>query len=418
MNEDLIHYIWKYQRYNTQALETVAGEKLQIILPGTHNKNQGPDFDNAKVMIADVLWVGAIEMHVKTSDWDLHNHSPDREYAKTILHVVWEHDKNASAQVPVLELKQRVPKLLLEKFYDLMRNPSPIPCSFAIADIDNLIWTNWIQRLLAERLEDKVARIKNFLAADNNHWEETFWWLIARNFGAKINADAFECVAQSIPLTLLAKHKLQLLQLEALLMGQAGILNGKFGDAYMQMLQKEYQYLKTKYKLQPAAIGVQYLRMRPASFPTIRLSQLAALIHKSAHLFSKIKEENELQQVLTYFDVSANDYWQYHYIPDEETVFRTKKTGSQLAESIVINTVVPMLFAYGNYHKNEGLKEKCLAWLQCLSAEKNTVVKRFTSLGLQPKSAMDTQALLQLEKKYCSQKKCLECAVGNAILKR
>jgi hypothetical protein len=418
MNEDLLHYIWRYQRYNTVDLRTTAGNLLQITAPGQYNTNQGPDFDNAKVYIDEVLWAGAIEIHIKTSDWDAHAHSNDKHYTKTILHVVWEHDKPCTADIPVLELRERVPKLLLDRFYELMRNNYVIPCSFAIAGIDQLVWENWIQRLLAERMDEKLARIKQFLIADKNHWEETFWWLIARNFGMKVNADAFESLAKTLPLSLLAKHKQQLLQIEAMLMGQAGILNGTFSDDYMQMLQKEYLFLQKKYKLQPNPLPVKFLRMRPASFPTLRLSQLAALIHKSVHLFAKIKEEKELVTVRHFFEVSANDYWQYHYLPDEPTPFSKKNTGQQMADNIIINTVVPMLFAYGNYYKDDAIKEKSLYWLQQIAAEKNTVVKRFTDLGIKAKSAMDTQALLQLEKNYCSAKQCLHCAVGNAILKR
>jgi Protein of unknown function (DUF2851) len=255
------------------------------------------------------------------------------------------------------------------------------------------------------------------LQKNNNHWEEVFWQILAKNFGIKINTEAFESMAASIPINILAKHKNQLQPLEAMMMGQCGLLEGDFTEDYPIMLQKEYRFLQKKYNLVKTHIPVHFLRMRPANFPTIRLAQLAALVFESNHLFSKIKEAEDVKAVEKMFDITANDYWHYHYSFEELTGFKKKNVGKQMIQNIIVNTILPVLYAYGWYNNNEDYKNKALKWAEQLLPEKNNITTGFEKLGLVNKSAYDSQALIQLKNKYCNEKRCLQCAVGNKILK-
>jgi hypothetical protein len=330
--------------------------------------------------------------------------------------VVWENDRQGDNAVPIVELKEKVSKILLQRYETLMDTSGFIPCENSIHNVPGITWNSWRERLLAERLTRKASAVDNYLKQCNYHWEETFWWLLARNFGMKVNAEAFEAVARSIPLNLLAKHKSQIHQLEGLLLGQAGLLNKGFDEDYPKMLAKEYKFFKGKYNLRPCANALFFLRMRPGNFPTVRLAQLAMLVHESAHLFSKIKEACSLTEVKKWFDVAANDYWHYHYRFDEISSFKKKNLGLAMIENIIINTIIPMLFAYGHYHSEEKYKGRALQWLEETSPEENSITKGFEKLGVENTSAFDSQALIELKGQYCDQKKCLDCAVGNAIL--
>lgn len=416
MTERLLQFIWQFQYFNRNELNTSDGEAIQGVLPGQYNMNQGPDFVNAKIKIGTTTWAGTIELHIRTSDWKKHKHQSDKNYENVILHVVWENDQINNA-VPVLELKSRVSKLLLQRYDELMNATSFIPCEKNISAVAGITWESWKERLLAERLVRKTKTIETFLQQNNYHWEETFWWLLARNFGMKVNADAFEAVARSIPVTILAKQKHQIHQIESLLLGQAGLLKDQFEEDYPQLLQKEYTFQKNKHKLGPIHQPLHFLRMRPGNFPTVRLAQLAMFVHESAHLFSKIKEAGSVKDVKRWFDVTANDYWHYHYTFDEPSSFKKKKLGEVMVDNIIINTVAPVLFAYGSYQGEQKYKDKALQWLEETTAEKNAITKGFQELNIENKNAFDSQALIELKNEYCHKKKCLECSVGNSLLK-
>jgi Protein of unknown function (DUF2851) len=417
ITEKLLHYIWQFQYFNNKQLLSVGGEPIQIIHPGYLNTNQGPDFLDAKIKINNTLWAGSVELHIKTSDWQAHKHSKDKNYNNVILHVVWQDDMYLNLPFAAIEIQQNVSKILLEKYEEWMNTPSFIPCQKNINTVQPIAWLAWKERLLVERLQQKSAIVLQHIQTNQIHWEETLWWMLAKNFGIKVNSDAFEKMAQSISINTLAKHKHQIHQTEALLFGQAGLLQNNFVDPYPAMLQKEYQFLQKKYQLTPIIIPIHFLRMRPANFPTIRLAQLAMLIHNSVHLFSKIKAASSLKEVKDFLDVTANDYWHYHYNFDDESDFKLKNLGGQMVDNILINTVVPILFGYGMYYKDDSLKEKALNWLQQIGAEKNSITNGFMAINIENKSAFDSQALIQLKNYYCNKKRCLECAVGNKILK-
>lgn len=417
MTEQLLQFIWQFQYYNKSDLLTSSGEVLQIIYPGTKNTNQGPDFLNAKIKTGDTILAGSIEIHINASEWNAHKHSDDPNYKNVILHVVWQEDKSLQLNFPVLELQSRASNIMLEKYEMLMNARQFIPCDSHLHLVSDISFTAWKERLLVERLQEKAAYVEQKLINNNHHWEEVFWQLLAKNFGMKINSDAFESIAGTVPLNILGKHKNQLHQLEALLLGQAGLLNKEFKDDYAIMLKKEYEFLKVKYYLSPIHIPVHFLRMRPANFPTIRLSQLAMLVYKSHHLFSKVKDAETINEVEHLFDVTANDYWHYHYSFDDETSFKKKTLGKQMLQNIIVNTVLPVLYSYGWYNNAEIYKDKALLWAAQLLPEKNNITEGFKALGISNKSAYDSQALIQLKNNYCNQKRCLQCAVGNSILK-
>ena len=422
MQEDLLQYIWQFQYFNSTKLLTSSGEPIQIIHHGTHNSNQGPDFTGAKIKIGKTTWAGNVELHNNSSHWNLHNHSTDPNFNNIILHVVWNHDteiKDGNGNdLATLELKNRVSKLLLEKYRALMQASHFIPCENQVQQVNELTLTNWKHRLVAERLIAKSGKILSILNDTNFHWEETFWWLIAANFGLTVNSDFFQQIAKALPVAILAKHKNRIQQIEALLFGVAGLLRSEFHEKYPLMLQKEFIFYQKKYKLKTVDGELSFLRMRPANFPTIRLAQLSMLIHNSEHLFSKIKDAASIKEVKKMLDVNANDYWHYHYIFDELSDYKEKTLGSQMINNIIINTIVPVLFAYGIHHNEQAYKDKSIQWLEEIAAEKNSITKGFEGLNFSNKKAFDSQAMIQLKNEYCNKKLCLHCAIGNALLKR
>jgi len=407
MTEKLFHYLWQFQYFDKKELQTITGEEVIIIFPGTLNTNQGPDFKDAKIKIGSTLLAGSVELHINASDWQKHGHDGDGNYKNVILHVVFNNDVSQSA-LPVLELQHRIPKLLLEKYASFMEAAAFIPCAATINTVQHLVWVSFKERLVAERLTRKAQNIFNILKETNGHWEETFWRVLARNFGMKVNGDAFERIATNIPVTLLARHKNSIHQLEALLLGQAGLLTGNFIEDYPKLLQREYHFLEKKYHLKPLQIPVLFLRMRPYSFPTIRLAQLAMLLYQSTHLFSKILEASDVKSVQALFTVTANDYWHYHLRLEEPTAFKEKKIGADMIDNVMINTVVPVLFAYGLYKNDEQYKAKAVQWLETIAAEKNTIVAGFAKNAVRLSSAYDSQGFIELKNEYCNNKRCLE----------
>lgn len=418
MNEHLLQFIWQHLYFNRDELSTIQLEPVQIISQGLLNTNQGPDFLHAKLLINNVTWAGTIELHLKTSDWQKHGHTNDEHYNNVILHVVYEHDETNTSSVPILELKNRISTSLLQHYRQLMEQNNFVACENQLQQVNEIVWDSWKERIVAERLQQKNDHIQMILQQTNRHWEEAFWQLLARNFGGPLNAEAFEAVAQSLPVTLLAKHKNQIHQLEALLLGQAGLLPGEFKEDYPILLQKEYKFLQQKQQLKPVHQPIHFLRMRPSNFPTIRLAQLAMLIHQSNHLFSKVMEAKSIDAIRQMFSVTANDYWHYHYMLDEPSAFRKKQLGKTMVDNLLINTVIPLLFVYADEQHNERSKEKAIHWLQQMPKEKNSITQQWERAGAKHQSAFDSQALLYLKKNYCAAKRCLQCAVGNNILKK
>ncbi|MCX6209043.1 MAG: DUF2851 family protein [Bacteroidetes bacterium] len=351
MTEKLLQFIWQKQYFNNQQLKTVDGNAIQIVKPGNLNLNQGPDFLNASIKINNIVLVGNIEVHINASDWLLHHHSSDENYNNIILHIVWQNDtqifdKN-NILIATIELQSIVPKVLLEKYNALMLAKNLLPCASFLPALSIIGWLSWKERLATERLLLKSENVLNIFKTTNNNWEETFWQMLAYNFGLKLNADLFKQVAQSISVNILGKHKNQIHQLEAMLFGQANLLQSNMSNSYGQMLYKEYLFLQKKYSLQKTTIQPMFLRMRPANFPTIRLAQLAMLIHQSSHLFSKIKEQKNVAELRKLFAVVANDFWNTHYTIEEEAANNEPKyLGKQMINGIIINTELSLTLLF------------------------------------------------------------------------
>ncbi len=419
LNEKLLQYLWQFQYFNKIDLRTSAGELIEILYPGKLNTNQGPDFLEAQVRIGGTLMVGSVELHLRTSQWIEHGHQGDANYKNVILHVVFENDKEEDLDfpLPIVELQSRISNLLIDRYALLMDTQAFIACHNNIAETKDIVWISWRERLLAERLSRKSAVVFDLLKDNLAHWEEVFWWMLARNFGLKVNVEAFEAMARSISTRILGRHKNQIHQVESLLMGQAGLLNGTFSEEYPRLLQREYKFLQKKYDLKPIQIPLYFHRMRPGNFPTVRLAQLAMLIHNSAHLFSKILETEKVKDITRLFEITANDYWHYHYKFDAPSAFKQKVLGTTMIDNLVINTIVPVLFAYGLHHKDERFKLKALEWLEQTRAEKNNITRGYSALGLANYTAYESQAYIELKTQYCDQRNCLKCSVGNAILK-
>ncbi|MCR6720706.1 MAG: DUF2851 family protein [Chitinophagaceae bacterium] len=417
LNEQLLQYIWQYQYFNASELCTTDGEPIEMLHPGTWNFNQGPDFHHARLKIADVVWAGTVELHMRSSDWSRHGHAGDPNYDAVILHVVWEHDV-AVNDIPVLELKGRISGLLLEQYERLMHQELFIPCEDIFKPVPELAWLSWRERLLTERLYRRKLELDEVLIQTKNDWDEVCWRMLARNFGMRLNADAFEAMAQTIPHTQIARISHDRFKLEALLMGQAGLLKGRFHEDYPRSLQKEYYALSRKLKVQPITIPCVYLRMRPVNFPGIRLSQLAGLMSRTQRLFTKFRDGESVKEMREMLNVSASSYWDTHYRFDEESAHLQKQMGDMLADNIIVNTAVPLVFAYGQQHHDQRLLEKALGWLDEIKAEKNHIVHAFQLAGFRVESSADSQALLEMKKRYCEQHRCLECSIGNFLLKK
>lgn len=427
-SEKLLQYIWKHRLFNAGALSTTDRERLQVISPGTWNTNAGPDFLNARVKIEDTLFAGNVELHTRASDWIRHGHSSDKRYHNLILHVVYENDiidrHYLPNRIPVLELRERIPGILLERYNRLMQSTENILCAPQLGRVDNLIWVNWKDRLLIERWQQKTALFGQWMEETNNNWEETFYRAIARNLGLPVNGDAFVALACSVPLKILARHKDNPFQLEALLFGQAGMLNRTWKEDYPKQLKEDYLFLKNKYSLTPMRPHLwKWMRMRPSAFPSVRLAQFAALICHSSHLFSKILETREVDDVFEWFNVAASDYWDTHYsFSNKEAAGakvkkQKKRMGKTVIGNILINTICPMLAMYDKFQLHNEYLDRALEWMKTLPPEKNRYTREWEALQVANISAWDSQALLHLTRNYCMEKRCLECAIGHKILR-
>lgn len=421
MKEDFLHYIWKHKLFSQDNLETTEGEKIDILNTGSHNIDAGPDFFNAKIKIGKTLWAGNVEIHLRSSDWEKHNHHIDKAYDNTILHVVFENDAKLTGKqnlkIPTLALGEKINRKFITRYEGLISSRHRIPCEEEISKVNSFTIDSWLERMLVQRLERKSTDILQRFEQNKNNWEETFYHLIAKNFGFKLNAQPFEELSRALPLSVLAKHKNNLLQTEAMLFGAAGLLGKKYSEEYPRLVKKEFDFLKTKFKL-PESIHSpwKFLRLRPANFATIRIAQFAELVHRSSHLFSKILECETTNQLIKLFDVSASEYWNTHYVFGKSSASRQKNLGSTAIENIIINTAAPVIFAYGMYRREENFKERALKFLEDIPTENNSIIKKWESLQIKSDSAFRSQALLELMNQYCVEKKCLSCSIGNKLI--
>ena len=420
--EEFLHFVWENRLFFPDNLETIEGEPLEILNAGRRNTNAGPDFFNAKIRIGETTWAGNIEIHRKASDWEKHNHTDDKSYDNVILHVVEKADQKITREngSEIATLEMAWPEQYTRNYQKLLDARTWIACQEHFHRIDPVILQLGFNRLMIERLENKTDEITQRLEQNQQNWNETFYQMLARMFGFKVNAVPFELLAKAIPMNILAKHKNNLFQLEALLFGASGLLNEElFGDDYFMELQKEFGFLYKKYNLKPVQSHLwKFMRLRPGNFPTIRISQLAALIHRSQGLFSKILETENAEDLKTLFRVKASEYWNSHYRFNKTSPRRqTKDLGENSIDTIIINVIVPFLFVYGEKQNQHHLKNRALEFLEELPPENNSIIEKWKNLGVSARSAFETQALLQLKNIHCSKKKCLNCPIGNKLVK-
>jgi len=422
MQERLLHFIWRFQYFNKKDLTASQGQSVNVLHPGFPNMDAGPDFLNARIEIDGILWVGDVEIHIKSSGWTHHRHHEDARYDSVALHVSWEHDaearRNDGSVIPGIELKHKVVPGLLHRYNDLVNSPLKTPCAGRLNDVDRVVVLSMTERALAERLENKTDWIRKNLEEKKGDWEEIAYRALARNMGFKTNAGAFLQLAAAVPYRIIARHLHRGHQVEALLFGQAGFLDHSAGDPYFMELKKEYEFLAAKYQLQRAKMSRfqwKFMRMRPANFPTIRIAQFAALLIRNRNLFALFRDhcQDALRRALT---AVQSMYWQEHYDFGKKAKRPNRGVTVDGATNIMINTAAPLLTAFGKASGEQRFVDKALGILAALPPENNHVVRMWKDMGIEAKNAFDSQGLLELYNNYCCKKKCIDCSIGVRLL--
>jgi hypothetical protein len=419
MKEEFLHYIWKYRLYN-KPLKTIENEHIKVISPGIHNHNAGPDFSDVRLRIGEALWAGNVEIHVNSSDWYRHGHQHDPAYDNVVLHVVFHHDDTSSdRRIPVLQLKEFFDSSLYVNYQQFINSKRWVPCINQIKEVPAHEISLWLERMLIERLEHKAELIHGFLRLGNNDWAEAFYHTLARSFGFSVNALPFEMMARSLPYRVIARHLDQPMQVEALVFGQAGLLSHDLKDPWPQALFTEYSFLRQKYHLVPIATHLwRFLRLRPVNFPTIRLAQFSALLCAGDGLVARVLESTTTDDLTEYFfGVSASAYWDNHYVFDRLTPGLKKQLGKDAISLLMINAMLPFLFVYGRSIDNDHLCNRALDFFSRLQGEKNAQIRKWKDAGIDVSNAFNTQALIWMKSDYCDKKRCLDCRIGNYLLK-
>lgn len=419
--EQLMYHVWRYRLFTTRSLMTTDGIPFEVIDPGLRNSDSGPDFFNAKLKFGDTVWAGNLEIHNRSSDWYHHGHHRDESYDNVILNVVSTHDAEVyrtngdKIRQFVLPLSE---ELLDDYNYLTTRPEETVPCAFRFRELEPLILSDWKSALATERLLEKANRIKGLVDRYQGNWEEAFYIVLCRSFGTEINSDAFERLARSLPFNYLLKHIDSRLQTEAFLFGQAGFLEEENDHPYYCLLQREYRLLRTKFRLKPLPVTMWRLfRLRPNAFPQVRIACLASLLYRQKRLFSIFMEAESPDALRKLFRVELHAFWENHYQFGQVATEKAKGLGSQTVDSILINTLVPMLFAYGERTCNRMLEERAVAILEQMAAEDNRIVRMWKQTAIGVENAFDSQAVIQLQREYCDRKKCLFCRIGHQLLR-
>lgn len=422
MDESFLHFIWKFQHFASRNLKTESGLKIIVLQPGFKNADAGPDFKNAKIKIGDIVWNGNVEIHINAKDWYRHNHQNDDAYDNVVLHVVWKNDGQVHRKdktiIPTLGLKNIVDEKLLLNYRKVFAQGSEILCNRFFRNVKDITILSMKDKALAQRLEEKSQIIFREIALTDNDWEEISWRLLCKNFGFKTNANSFYELAKSVPFKILKKESYSLRTIEALLFGQAGFLEEDFKDTYYLELKNEYKFKQKKYSLERRIDKHQwkFLRLRPANFPTIRIAQLSTLAASNNSLFSFFMNYSSIKELKKGLVSRQSNYWQQHYNFGEQSKTKIGNLGQLSVDNILINTIVPLQFAYGFHKDLEELKEKALELLTSIKPEKNSITKKWEELGMEIKTAFDSQAMIELYNQYCLKKRCLNCSIGVDLL--
>ena len=423
MQEDFLHYVWQHKKMSLKSLKTTTQESITLKAVGLANVNSGPDFFNAQLSIGTQMWAGNVEIHVKSSDWYVHHHETDAAYDNVILHVVWEHNmeiyRKDNTPIPTLELKNYVLPHTYKNYTTLLNQKQYwIPCEPNMKEVDGFTVNHWLERLYLERLEGKYKAIEAQLIESKQNWEAVLFWQLAKNFGLKVNGDAFLSIAKSMDFSVIRKSQFEAHQLEALFFGQSGLMETEAQDVYVSELKNTYAFLKTKFSItNNGVLPVQFFRLRPPNFPTIRLAQLAALYSRCTNLFSSIIEAQSLDQLHAIFEGSTSKFWDTHYTFEKTSKSTPKTLTKPFMNLLIINTIIPIKFAYNKFNRQTN-QEDVVAIMRKIPMEHNSIVDKFHTLYAFGKTAFDSQALIQLKQNYCSKNKCLHCAIGSALLNR
>lgn len=423
LSENFLHYVWKFGLFDHNLLTSVKGEQIIINHLGIHNHDAGPDFSNAQITIDNKKWIGNVEMHICSSDWKKHKHDSDDNYRNVVLHVVYIHDIEIESltknNVPTLVLKNRINTDVFENYLSLRNSKTEILCSDHLSKINPLVISGMIEKCSTERLANKATEIERIYSFSKKDWEKTFYILLAKYFGVSVNTDPFERLARSVDLYVL--HKLKngdSIQIEAVLLGQSGLLPSSHEDSYIQKLIKEYKFLKKKYQLESLSINNwKFARMRPISFPTIRISQFANLISSKEFLFSSIVNSKTPKEAIGLLNCKASTFFNSHYRFNKESNYLEKKLGQNTKELLVINAVSPLLYFYGIKMDDKKIIQKSLSLLESLKSEKNKIIRAWQAVKIKSHDALQSQGLIELNKSYCQKKRCLDCSIGYQVLK-
>ena len=421
--EKLLYYLWEHRLLRHVEALTTDGQPIEVIDPGRRNEDAGPDFFNAKVRIGDRVWAGNVEMHLRASDWSAHHHDNDPAYDSVILHVVAEADRPVyrTNGEPLPQWVVPIPEPLKADYDYLTSQQDMLPCAGRLGELPPLFLTDWLTALALERLQQKSLRILDRLDERQGNWEEACYITLSRSMGLGINNDAFERLARSLPLIFLQKHADSLFQIEAFLFGQAGLLDpARYpDDAYYQRMVREYRFLQNKFSLQPINGDCwKFFRLRPANFPHQRIALLAQLIHRGFNLFSRILECADEKAVQELLDIRLEGYWERHYSFGAESPAQNKTLGRGAVRILIINCVAPLLYSYAARTGKEAYVERAMQMLETLPPEDNRIVRRVAQGGIEVKSALDSQAAIQLHTAYCEPHKCLYCRIGHRLLAR
>ncbi|UXP33170.1 DUF2851 family protein [Reichenbachiella agarivorans] len=423
VQESFLHFVWNYQRYDHADLRSTQDLPIEIYKIGNHNTDAGPDFLNAKLSLAGIQWHGSVEIHVNSSDWNHHNHHLDEKYNNVILHVVWNHDvdcyRSDGEVLPVLELKNRVPIALIDRYKKLVYDPHEIPCQDQFSQVRDIDKLSMLDQMAIERLRRKSTLILDRLERNKGSWEETVYQLVAQSFGFKKNADSMLKLAEVLSHKVLLKQQTDRLDTEALLFGVAGFLDQTGLDEYAEKLTERYAYLSKKYRtgdFQMLRVEWNFLRMRPGNFPTVRLAELSAFIFAHAKFFHLILHHTSIKELRQLFEAELSPYWQVHYDFGKKSTRPHHGLGSASIDVLLINTVAPVLAAYSQYVGDELYMDRAVDLLHQLKAEKNRVIEAWQNMGMSAKTAFDSQALLELKNEFCLKKKCLSCKIGLKLI--
>ena len=423
MKEEFLHYVWQHRHYDFLNAKTTEGKRIQVIFPGYHNHDAGPDFLQAVVEIDGMRWVGSVEIHCRSSDWLRHRHQYDDKYKSVILHVVYEHDMEIflweEERVPTLELKGKIPQEMFTRYEKLISVPDMLLCRFHLPMVEPIVIQNQLSESLTERLQRRQSEFDAILMSCGHDWNELIYRSMAIGFGCKKNGTAFELLSQSLPYRIVRAHLSSRLQIYALVFGQSGMLEVCDKDDYVEKLRYEYDYLRYKYRLSP--IGVHHwnwLRLRPQNFPSLRLAQFSQMLFEMGNTLSDNVLKSNVRLLRSRLSVAPDEYWETHYQLGKPTPRHTAGMGISILNSLIINVAIPVRFAFARFSGDESMQENALSMLECIDYEDNVTTRIFANSLFPRKSAYDSQAQLELFANKCSVKKCLDCSIGEKIVRK